>query len=115
LNLTFSEVPRAVGNFTLAVFITQILLAALALNRRQIVLATLVACALQIALHLQTGERLYGMIAGVLLLLMTAAICEFARSRRIEMVWSLCREQLGRERLGRYFSPQVATVIEKHP
>jgi len=113
LNLFNSDAPRAVGNFTLALFIIFILLAALSLEFWQILLATLVAVTLQLIIHMQAGETIYGMMGGVILLLSVATLCDFARRRRMEMVWALCREQLRRERLGRYFSPLVALEIER--
>ena len=113
LNLQLSSAPRAVGNFTLAIFISYILLAALSLERRQIILAAVVAVFLQFLLHWQAGETPYGMIGATFLLTGVAALCGFARRRRMDMVWALCGEQLRRERLGRYFSPMVAVEIEK--
>lgn len=112
-NLLQNEVPRAVGNFSLAVFIVFVLLAALSLERWQILLAAVMAVALQIALHVQAGETVYGMLGGVILIACVTTLCDFARRRREDMVWALCGEQLRRERLGRYFSPLVATAIEK--
>lgn len=112
-NLLQTEAPRAVGNFSLALFIVLILLAALSLERWQIVLAAVVAVALQFILHLQAGETMHGMLGGVILIACVTTLCDFARRRREEMVWALCGEQLRRERLGRYFSPLVASAIEK--
>jgi len=113
LNLGNSEAPRAVGNFSLAIFIFLVLLASLSLERWQIVLAAVVAAALQFILHWQAGETLFGMAGGAFLIAGVTALCHFARRRRMEMVWALCEEQLRRERLGRYFSPLVALEIEK--
>lgn len=113
INLEFSDAPRAVSNFTLALLMGLILLAALSLNYWQIVIATLVAVALEILLQVAADEKLFNMLVGALLLSATAAICQFVHDRGIEMVWTLCREQLQRERLGRYFSPEVALLIEK--
>jgi adenylate cyclase len=113
ISLEFNDAPRVVSNFTLALLMGLILLATLSLDRWQIVIATLMAVALEILLQMEAGERLFGQLAGALLLAATAAICEFARGRRIEMVWILCHEHLQRERLGRYFSPEVALMIEQ--
>ncbi|MCX6879468.1 MAG: adenylate/guanylate cyclase domain-containing protein [Verrucomicrobia bacterium] len=113
ISLEVSDAPRAVSNFTLALLMGLILLAALSLDRWQVVIATLMAVVLEILLVVMAGEKLFHMLAGTLLLSATAAICEYARSRRIEMVWTICREHLQRERLGRYFSPEVALVIEE--
>ena len=69
--------------------------------------------ALQSALYAHAGDTLYGGLSAAVLILTSAAICLFARKRRIEMVWGLCAEQLRRERLGRYFSPAVAIEIQR--
>lgn len=113
-NLLHAAVPRGVGNFTLAIYIIYILLAALSLDRWQIALAAATAATLQLCIHLQAGESLHGIIGGAFLLFLVTAMCDLARRQRLEMVWALCGEQLRRERLGRYFSPQVATEIEKN-
>jgi adenylate cyclase len=39
--------------------------------------------------------------------------CSFALAWRIQMVHALAGEELRRERLGRYFSPQVAAHIQQ--
>lgn len=113
LNMQLSEVPRAVGNFSLAVFLVFILLAALSLEFWQILLAAAMAAGLQFLLHRQAGETAYGMLGGLVLIGSVATLCDFARRKRRQMVWALLREQLRRERLGRYFSPSVATAIER--
>ena len=112
-NLSLSETPRVEANFTLALFVLLIMLSALSLERWQITVATTVAMVLQLALHWQAGETLSGWLSGFILLLGTTVVCEFARQRRMELVRTLCGEQLRRERLGRYFSPQVAMEIER--
>jgi len=112
-NLLHAAAPRAVGNFTLAIFIIYIILSALSLDRWHLVLATMTAVILQIMIHLQAEESIYGLIGGAFLLFLVTALCDFVRRRRMDMVWSLCGEQLRRERLGRYFSPLVAVEIEK--
>lgn len=113
LNLLHTSAPRAVGNFTIAIYIACIMLAALSLSRWQIVLAAVMAVSLQFILHLQAGETLHGMAGGAFLLIGVTTLCAYALRRRTDMVWALCAEQLRSERLGRYFSPTVAAEIEK--
>lgn len=105
--------PRIPANFTLGVFVSLIMLAASSLERWQIYLSGLLATTLQITLHLRAGEGAFGILGGALVLLTAAAMCDFARRNRLAAIEALCREQVRRERLGRYFSPQVAVEIER--
>lgn len=113
MNVMHATAPRAVGNFSLAIFLCLIPLAALSLERLQIVLALLIALVLQQILHLEAGEPLFGRLGGAVLLIGVTTLCDYARRRRADMVWALCGEQLKRERLGRYFSPTVAEEIQR--
>jgi adenylate cyclase len=105
--------PRVVGNFSLGIFICLIMLAASSLERWQIYLAGAVAAVLQVTLHQAAAEGVFGTAGGLVLISVAAAMCDFARRNRLEAITALCREQLRRERLGRYFSPQVAVEIER--
>jgi adenylate cyclase len=52
------------------------------------------------------------MISTVLLLGFTASCCLYLSRRLIHLVHTVSHEQLRRERMGRYFSPQVAALME---
>jgi adenylate cyclase len=104
--------PLAVANFTLAIYVCLVMLAAMSLQRWQVAFAAVIAAALEVWLQQAARETTLGRVGAVLLLALAWAICEYARARRISMVNRICEEQLRRERLGRYFSPQVAAQIE---
>ncbi|MEW6304100.1 MAG: adenylate/guanylate cyclase domain-containing protein [Verrucomicrobiota bacterium] len=105
--------PRAVATFSLAIFITLILLAALSLVRWQIYLAATVAMGCELYLLVRAHDTPGGMISSVVLIAFVGVICGYARQRRIELVQQVTDERLRRERLGRYFSPQVAKHIQQ--
>jgi adenylate cyclase len=54
-----------------------------------------------------------GQIAAAILLGLVAMTRIYARRRVVRLVQSIAGEQLRRERLGRYFSPEVASLLEK--
>ena len=105
--------PRAVANFTLGLYFCFIMLAAMTLRGWQLLLAAAVAIVLEQLLQHWAGESALGEIGGVLLIGLAAGVCDYARRRRVEMVNQVCAEQLLRERLERYFSPQVAQLIQQ--
>ncbi len=90
-------------------FALLILLASLSLEVLQIYLAAAVAMVFQTVLFiLERPDFLFMMMQCVLTLGFTAALCMYARSRTISLVSTVARENLRRDRLSRYFSPQVA-------
>ncbi len=111
-NLQISSAPRAVANFSLGLFICMVMAAAMSLRRWQVRLGTGMAVGLQLWLGVKAKDTVMGTVGGACLLALAAALCELARRRRLELVEAVCRQQLRRERLGRFFSPQVAKHIE---
>ncbi|WP_009966095.1 adenylate/guanylate cyclase domain-containing protein [Verrucomicrobium spinosum] len=105
--------PRIAGNFTIGIFVSLIMLAASSLERWQIYLSGILAASLQFILHRAAGEGPFGTLGGMVVILVAAAMCDFARRNRLAAIEALYQEQVRRERLGRYFSPQVAIEIEK--
>jgi adenylate cyclase len=106
------ENVRALANFTLSLFVLLVMLSAFMLKTAHVVLAGCVAAGLQLALQLAAGDTAIGKVGGMAVLGVAVALCCHALARRIEMVHALAREELQRERLGRYFSPQVAAHIQ---
>lgn len=105
--------PRAVANFTLGLYVVVMMLAAMTLRAWEVLLTGATAVIAEQLLQHMAGEPLLGRAGGVLLIGVAAGLCEVARRRRVEMVDRICGERLLRERLGRYFSPQVAEHIQK--
>lgn len=108
-----SSDPRALADFTLSLFVLLVMLSALTLKTRQVVLAGCVAVGLQLALQHKAEDSPIGQSAGVAVLVVAVTLCSYALARRIQMLHALAGEVLHRERLGRYFSPQVAAHIEQ--
>lgn len=104
---------RALANFTLSLFVLLVMLSAFMLKTRQVILAAVIAAGLQLTLQLKADDTTIGMVGGVAVLAVAAALCSLALARRIEMVHSLAAIEVQRERLGRYFSPQVAAHIQQ--
>ena len=113
VELQASVDPRAVANFTLGLYLLLLMAATMALRRWQVFLAAGVAIALQELLQYRAVEPTLGKVGGVVLLAVATGLCEHARRQRVRMVDLVCQERLLRERLGRYFSPQVAEHIQQ--
>lgn len=105
--------PRAVATFSVALYLVLILLAALSLEYWQIWLAAGIAAIAETSLQLMAGDTLGGILSGLILIGFTGAVCGYARQRRVDLVRQVTEEHLRRERLGRYFSPQVTRHIEE--
>ena len=97
---------HAAGPFVLLVF-----LASLSLERRQVYFAAAVAAALEVWLgHLGVMDLTVRATSAVVML--SAAVLFSTASRRaVDLVASVAGEQIRRERLGRYFSPQIAARL----
>ena len=105
--------PRAVADFALSEYLVLLMLAATTLRGWAIVATGVTTIVAEQGLQYLAGESDIGKLGGVLLLGIAASLCEFARRRRLEMLDRVCSERLSRERLGRYFSPQVAEHIQQ--
>jgi adenylate cyclase len=110
-DLGFVEDAAAVGTQLALFYIALILLASLSLETRYTWLAAVVALVLQSWLFMRE-ERDVTFIAIVdLTTLLVAGLALYAHRRSIALVRSAADEQTRRERLGRYFSPQVAEAL----
>jgi adenylate cyclase len=98
-----------------AFFVLMIVFASLSLDLRQIYLATGVAIVLQaVLIYVERPDWLFVIILLTFALAAAAALAAYARSRTISLAEAVAREQHTRERLGRYFSPQVAAHLAEH-
>ena len=94
-------------------YVALLFLASLALENRYVYLAAAVAAGFEALLALQGGLDITLLLLSVLVTAMMALLCTQASSRAIRLVQSVSREQLRRERLARYFSPQIAARVEE--
>ncbi|HNQ91011.1 MAG TPA: adenylate/guanylate cyclase domain-containing protein [Verrucomicrobiota bacterium] len=113
LAFRFSTDLRSLANFTLSFFVVLVMLSAFMLKARQVIVAGCVAAGLQLWLQFEAGDKPIGKVAGVAVLGVAATLTCFALARRIGMAHALADAILQRERLGRYFSPQVTAHIQE--
>lgn len=96
-------------------FALLIFLALLSLEMWQILFASTVAIVLQtVLIYVENPPFLFLIAQGVLVLGFSAVLALYARGRTVRLVGAVAQEQRKRERLGRYFSPQVAAHLEEH-
>jgi len=88
-----------------------IAMASLALDTRQTVAAAATAIVLQWCALSEFGHDVTFLTMVAALTSLTAAVCVYWREQTVRVVRETSVEQLRRERLGRYFSPQVATLV----
>jgi adenylate cyclase len=96
-------------------FLLFVIGAAATLDNRVVVAAAVVGAALAIVLQRRAGVDAgdYGIIVFILVLAAVSCFYIVARTRRL--VADVAAEQARRERLGRYFSPEVAAVVASTP
>jgi hypothetical protein len=90
-----------------------VMAAAFSLQTWRIVLAAVVGCALQTLLLVIAPEGIQFAFWAIPSIGGVAAICVYNTRRTTRLVGNAAREQRRRERLGRYFSPQVAERVEE--
>ena len=106
-----SRVPLQVTVF----YAMLIFLASLSLEVWQTYVAAAMAIVLQAALiYVDRPSELFVMTQLSMALGITTALAIYARGRVVHLVGAVAQEQRKRERLGRYFSPQVAAHLEEH-
>ena len=114
LELDLPEVnQRAIATFTIGIFVILVMLSAFTLNTRRLVLAMALAVVLEFGLQAKAKDSTLGKFGAVATLLVAGALCELAIVRRIQMVHRIAEERLRLERLERFFSPQVAAIIQR--
>jgi len=104
---------RGTAGFTVGFFVLLVAISALSLDVRAIVLAAAMGAGLEVVLQTSAGVTVGARIATIILLSLTALTCAYASRRVIRLVAHVSEERLRRERLGRYFSPQVTARLEE--
>jgi adenylate cyclase len=108
------QVAAAVPLYSPLYFTLLTVLASLSLERRQTWIAVGVGAVLQSWLiYRENPAETFVVAQGILLLVMAGVLGLYARGRTVQLVDAFAAEQLRRERLGRYFSPQVADLLER--
>jgi adenylate cyclase len=86
--------------------------AAFALDWRRVVLAGVTGTVLELFLLWSADANATMMVTLALVMFGITVICLYLTRRTVELVYGVAAEQRRRERLGRYFSPQVAARVE---
>jgi adenylate cyclase len=105
------ERPDGPATFALALYVVFVILAALSIDVRQVVLAAAVAAACAAYLQVVVGAPFEVIVMCVLLMALAAFVCAYASERSVALVSDVAAEHQRRERLGRYFSPEVAALL----
>ncbi len=95
-------------------FVVLLFLATLSLEPTNIVLATVVAMAAETLLGVREGSDVTRLLVSALVTGLAGALWLYASRRVLYLTGRVAQEQLRRERLGRYFSPQVTEHLEEH-
>src|SRR5262245_6080195 len=107
----FPEHQDGPATFGLALFMYLVIVSELTLNTGHIAAAAVVGAILAVLLQIEVGAPVEIMVMCAMLVALTAMTCLSLSRRSIALVASVAREQRQRERLGRYFSPQVASLL----
>src|SRR5262249_49323838 len=105
------ERPDGPATFAVALFLWFIVAVGLSLDGRQIALAAAVGTVLAAALQVYSAAPPEIVALCAVMILLGAASVAYASARAIALVGDVAAEHRRRERLGRYFSPQVASLL----
>jgi adenylate cyclase len=104
---------RGIAGFSAGLFLNLVIIAALGLDPRAIAATAAVGDVFEVVLQAVTGVTAGGRAAAIILLGLGAVTCAYLGRRVVHLVGGIADEQRRRERLGRYFSPQVAARLEE--
>ncbi len=109
--IPLSPAPAGIAGFTLGIYATLLLASALVLDRWLALVVAVVAAVFTVLLQQQAGVSQGGQVAAVVVLAAAAGSAAYLVARLHALVESASKEELRRERLGRYFSPEIATRL----
>ena len=104
---------RGIAGFSAGLFLTLVIIAGLGLDPRAIAATAVVGAGFEVVLQTVAGVTMGGRTATVLMLGLGALTCAHLGRRVVVLVGGVADEQRRRERLGRYFSPQVAARLQQ--
>jgi adenylate cyclase len=110
--LSGGAADRGIAGFSAGLFLALVAIACLGLDARSILATATMGAVLEMALQSAAGVTVGGRLATIVLLAIGAATCVYLSRRVVHLEASVSDEQRRRERLGRYFSPQVAARLE---
>src|SRR5437016_6078536 len=95
-------------------YVLLLFLAVFSLERAHILVATAVATGAETLLGVREGFDVGRLLVSALVSGRAGVLCAYASGRVLHLLALVSQEQLRRERLGRYFSPQVTEHLEQH-
>ncbi len=113
LALPLSPSPGGVAGFSLGLFALLVLFAAMSLSRWLCFAAAIVGTAGEIALQRQAHIGAGAQIISAVVLLVGASAAAYLSARVRTLTSVSVQEEVKRQRLNRYFSPQVAARIQR--
>jgi adenylate cyclase len=111
--LTGGVADRGIAGFSAGLFLNLVIIAGIGLDPRAIAATAVVGAGFEVVLQTVAGVTMGGRTATVLMLGLGALTCAYLGRRVVALVGGIADEQRRRERLGRYFSPQVAARLEE--
>jgi adenylate cyclase len=108
----YTEDPGVIAGSATGFFVLLVIAAMATLDTRQLLAAAVVAATLEFALLRRAGIESGTGVMTALVMLMAAFGCAYVIRRNTQLVADVSAEQLRRERLGRYFSPHVADLLD---
>ncbi len=112
-SLPVSPTPGGVAGFTIAVYLVLLAISALALDRWLLWAAAAFGALLGIVLQRLAGIDVGAQVLAALLFAVAATCLSLVVSRISTLIGTVSQGELKRERLGRYFSPDVAQRLER--
>ncbi|MBL9037683.1 MAG: adenylate/guanylate cyclase domain-containing protein [Archangium sp.] len=112
ISIPISPSPGGVAAFTLGVCAVLLAISALVLDRGLLVVTAALGAVVTVTLQREADIGIGPQLLAVVLLAAEAASVAFVVSRIFSLVDTVTVAELKRERLGRYFSPEVAQRLE---
>jgi adenylate cyclase len=113
LQLPVSPSPGGVASFTVAICCALIIASALSLDAKLNWAVAGVSSLLCMRLLQEAGVGVGGQVLQAVVLGVTAAAAGYLEGRTAALISSVSQEELKREKMGRYFSPDVATRLQQ--
>jgi adenylate cyclase len=110
--LPVSPSPGGVAGFTAAIFATLICISTLVLDRYLVFVCAVLASGFTIALQQQANIAVGAQVICVVMMASCSAAGAYLVSRVGRLIASVSKEEIKRARLGRYFSPDVASRLQ---
>jgi adenylate cyclase len=103
--------PDGPATFALTLYVLFVVISALSIDSRQIALVATVGAIFAAYLQYLVGAPVDVIVMCVAVMLVAALTCVYASGRAVALVQDVAAEHQRRERLGRYFSPEVAALL----